>query len=78
MERLVVGALALALAACGGAGSAPPSATPAGVAALTTIDFAKVANYSAPTLPAHFDRTVTALDPSTIGWRRSDACCSTT
>jgi cytochrome c peroxidase len=35
-----------------------------GVAELTTIDFANVANYSAPTLPAYFDRTVTALDNS--------------
>lgn len=48
----------LALAACGG------SATPAGVAERTTIDFADVANYSTPTLPAYFDQTVKALDNS--------------
>jgi cytochrome c peroxidase len=58
---LVASAAALALAACGRGGSARDS-TPAGVAALTTIDFAEVANYSAPKLPAYFDRTVTALD----------------
>jgi cytochrome c peroxidase len=38
--------------------------TPAGVSDVTTIDFANVANYSAPRLPAYFDRTVTALDNS--------------
>jgi cytochrome c peroxidase len=61
MGRLVLGALVLALAACG---SAPtqPGATPAAVAQATTIDFAKVANYAVPTLPAYFDRTVAALD----------------
>ncbi|MEA3018215.1 MAG: cytochrome c peroxidase [Sphingomonadales bacterium] len=62
--RLVVSALALAVAACDGGGSDPPSATPAGVAEFTTIDFANVANYSAPALPAYFDRTVAALDNS--------------
>ena len=64
MGRLVVSAATLALAACGGGGSPRQSATPAGVAKLTTIDFANVANYAAPTLPAYFDRTVTALDHS--------------
>lgn len=54
----------LTLAACGGAESGQGGATPAGVAELTTIDFAHVANYSAPRLPAYFDRTVTALDNS--------------
>lgn len=62
MRRLIVGVSALALAACGGGDGAQPSATPAGVAEFTTIDFANVANYSAPTLPAYFDRTVAALD----------------
>jgi cytochrome c peroxidase len=57
--RSVAGALALALAACG---SSPR--TPAGVAEYTTIDFAEVANYSAPALPAYFDETVAALDHS--------------
>ncbi|THD35590.1 MAG: c-type cytochrome [Sphingomonas sp.] len=60
---LVASALTLALAACGG-GNTPRSATPAGVAKVTTIDFANVANYAAPTLPAYFDRTVKALDNS--------------
>src|SRR3954465_11196096 len=43
---------------------APPAAivTPAGVAAFTTIYFANVANYAAPTLPAYFDQNVAALD----------------
>lgn len=57
---LVVSALILALAACGGR----RSATPAGVAKFTTIDFAQVANYAAPTLPAYFDQSVAALDHS--------------
>ncbi len=34
------------------------------MAEITTIDFANVANYSAPTLPAYFDQTVAALDNS--------------
>ncbi len=62
--RLVVAALTLALAACGGGGSARQSATPAGVAKFTTLDFANVADYSTPRLPAYFDRTVAALDNS--------------
>jgi cytochrome c peroxidase len=63
MGRLVAGALMLALAACGGE-KAQPSATPTGVAKFTTIDFAKVDDYSASALPAYFDRTVKALDHS--------------
>ncbi len=63
MERLIVSVLALALAACGG-GEARRAATPAGVAEFTTVDFANVAEYSAPALPAYFDRTVAALDHS--------------
>ncbi len=63
MRRLVASALTLALAACGGEGARQP-ATPAGVAKRTTIDFANVANYATPTLPAYFDRTVKALDHS--------------
>jgi cytochrome c peroxidase len=59
---LIVSALTLAITACGRSRTAQPAATPAGVAALTTIDFAKVANYAAPALPAYFDRTVAALD----------------
>jgi len=52
----------LALAACGREPAPPP--TPAGVAAATRIDFAHVANYAAPPLPAYFDETVAALDNS--------------
>jgi cytochrome c peroxidase len=49
----------LALVACGrGEG------TPAAVAEHTTIDFADVANYAAPSLPAYFDGSVAALDNS--------------
>ena len=62
MGRLVLSAWALALSACGGGASD----TPPGVAESTTIDFAEVANYSAPTLPAYFDRTVAALDNSPV------------
>lgn len=64
IARLAVSALILALMACGGGGSDRRSATPTGVAEFTTIDFGKVDNYSTPSLPAYFDRTVTALDNS--------------
>jgi cytochrome c peroxidase len=57
---LVSSALLMALAACGGG----RSATPAGVAETTTIDFANVASYAPQPLPAYFDKTVTALDNS--------------
>jgi cytochrome c peroxidase len=63
---LGVSALTLALAACGGGGGARQSATPAGIAKFTTIDFANIADYSAPRLPAYFDRTVKALDNSPV------------
>ena len=62
LGRLIVGALTLALAACGDGDRA--AETPAGVAEFTTVDFANVANYSAPKLPTYFDETVTALDNS--------------
>lgn len=62
MRALILAAAILALAACGRE-SAPPS-TPAGVAAATTLDFAHVAHYAAPPLPAYFDETVAALDNS--------------
>ena len=58
---VVLGALPLALAACGE--SAGP-ATPAGVAEAVAIDFANVANYAKPQLPVYFDATVSALDNS--------------
>jgi cytochrome c peroxidase len=61
--RLVwVSLLMIALAACGSGGTANRVATPARVAEQTTIDFAKVADYSATGLPAYFDHTVAALD----------------
>lgn len=62
MRGLFLIAAILALAACGGERAQP--STPAGVAAATSIDFAHVANYAAPPLPAYFDGTVTALDNS--------------
>ncbi|HYD25007.1 MAG TPA: cytochrome c peroxidase [Croceibacterium sp.] len=55
--------LVLTLAAYGGARFQRP-ATPAGVAEFTTIDFARVADYSTPALPVYFDHTVSALDNS--------------
>ena len=72
MGRLIVSALMVALSACGGGDNARTSATPEGVAEATTIDFAKVATYAAPTLPAYFDRTVTALDHSPVANSRDD------
>lgn len=62
MRGLIRVAAILALAACSRESAQP--ATPAGVAAATTIDFAHVANYAAPSLPAYFDGTVAALDNS--------------
>jgi cytochrome c peroxidase len=53
--------LVLMVTACGGPGEAD---TPHGVAEFTTIDFADVANYSAPDQPAYFDESVAALDNS--------------
>ncbi len=62
MRGLTWAAAILVLAACSRE-SAPPS-TPAGIAVATSIDFAQVANYAAPPLPAYFDETVAALDNS--------------
>lgn len=62
MRGLTLAAGILALAACGRESTQP--STPAGVAAATSIDFAHVANYAAPPLPAYFDETVAALDNS--------------
>lgn len=58
---LAASAVVLGVAACG---RVSQPATPAGVAQFTTIDFAHVANYAAPRLPAYFDGTVAALDNS--------------
>jgi cytochrome c peroxidase len=41
---------------------APTNPTPAGVAEFTTVDFAAVANYANPTLPAYYDNTLNPLD----------------
>lgn len=62
MRGLIWVAAVLALAACNRERAAP--STPAGVATATTIDFAHIANYAAPPLPAYFDETVAALDNS--------------
>lgn len=62
MRGPLLAAAIVTLAACGRE-SAQPS-TPAGVVAATRIDFAHVANYAAPPLPAYFDETVAALDNS--------------
>lgn len=47
------------------------SATPAGVAAATTIDFSAVVSY-ANTLPAYYDGTVAALDNTPAGTTPND------
>lgn len=62
MKALVLTTAILVLSGCSRE-STPPS-TPQGVVAATTIDFAQVANYAAPALPAYFDETVAALDNS--------------
>ena len=58
IARALLAASILALTACG---EGTPG-TPTGVARFTTLDFADVANYSAPPLPEYFDQTVAALD----------------
>ena len=62
MSARVLAIAILTLAACGR--EPAPLPTPAGVAAATTLDFANVANYTSPSLPAYFDETVAALDNS--------------
>jgi len=57
---LLLAAATLALTACEGG----EPHTPAAVTEHTTIDFAQVANYAAPELPAYFDETVAAIDHS--------------
>ncbi|WP_207791152.1 cytochrome-c peroxidase [Allosphingosinicella flava] len=61
---MIAAAAILALALWRGGADTMPPATPKAVADLTTIDFANVANYSRPALPAYFDGTVAALDNS--------------
>ena len=51
------------------------SATPAGVASATTIDFAAVVSY-ANTLPAYYDGTVAALDNTPAGTTPDDKVAS--
>ncbi len=46
---------------------APSSATPAGVAEFTKVDFAAVAAYANPVLPAYYDQTVSGLDNTPPG-----------
>ena len=77
--RVLSAAAALALAACSESENPAGDPTPRGVRAFTSIDFAKVANYSTPRLPPYFDQTVGALDnrvrsdantdrAATLGW----------
>lgn len=61
-RRLLAAATLALLLACGREDVQP--STPAGVAAATRLDFAHVAKYAAPSLPAYFDETVAALDNS--------------
>ena len=49
----------------------PSSATPAGVASFTTVDFAAVVGY-ASTLPVYYDATVAPLDNTPPGTTQSD------
>jgi cytochrome c peroxidase len=49
----------------------PSTATPAGVASATTIDFSAVVSYVS-TLPAYYDNTVTPLDNTPAGTTPSD------
>lgn len=62
MKALTLAGAVLLLAACGRDGARPT--TPTSVATATTLDFAHVANYAAPSLPAYFDGTVAVLDNS--------------
>ncbi len=57
------------LASCGGGGSVAPTVeaaatvtTPAAVSSVLTVNFAAIANYAAPTLPAYYDAAVAATD----------------
>ena len=70
MKGLTWAVAILALAACARERATP--STPVGVATATTIDFAQVANYAAPPLPAYFDETVAALDNSPVSNRVDD------
>ncbi|MEI6418228.1 MAG: cytochrome c peroxidase [Sphingomonadales bacterium] len=50
----------------------PTITTPASVTAVLNVDFNAVPNYSAPTLPAYYDATVTALDNTPASNAASD------
>ena len=58
-RRLIGSVLALGLTACGGGGSIATSSYPM-VALYTNLDLNAVSNYTAPTLPVHYDATVLA------------------
>lgn len=45
----------------------PATTTPASVSAVLNLDLGVLANYAAPTLPAYYDDTVTALDNTPAG-----------
>ena len=65
--------LGVALAVMGGCSNGShPAGTPAGVTDATTVDFMRVANYGAPSLPAYYDHTVAALDNSPASNRIDD------
>ena len=64
IKALCLAATVLVMAACTRERAQP--ATPAAVAAATSIDFAQIAHYAAPPLPAYFDETVAALDNSPL------------
>ena len=56
--------LGLALSACGGgtATTSSGTSTPISVSNVTSLNFAALANYAAPVLPAYYDATVSVLD----------------
>jgi len=56
--------LGLALSACGGgtATTSSGTSTPISVSNVTSLNFAALANYATPVLPAYYDATVSALD----------------
>ena len=76
LRQLKAGLLGLTVltASCGGGGSAAPATaasaavtTPVVISSVLTVDFAAVANYAAPSLPAHYDAAVAATDNTPPG-----------